>query len=142
MIKGAVTILVLGFAVVGGAYYFYSSWDPQELAAEARAAISPGMHWTQVVEDAGKPGKYQIIRIDEEEGPLGTLELRRPGTLRPFDHAELEAEIAAGGMSEGFTLNYVFSQQHQFRVWFDSAGNVEEIEENKLMQRLLQLDDD
>jgi hypothetical protein len=140
MIKGAITILVLGFLVVGGAIYFYNQWDPGALAKEAREAISLGMHWSDVLADAGEPGKYQIIRLEKEQTPLGEVEARIPGHERPFDRDQLEQDIAADVTANGFTFNYVFSQQHQFRVWFDAEGNVENIEENTLMQRLLQLD--
>ncbi len=144
MVKGGIAILLLGFGILIGVYYLggYAGWDPAERCRQAKAAISPGMRWTKVVEAAGEPGKYQLIRRDVEKSPFGDLEVRVPGLERQFDRALLEQDIARGNTAEGFTLNYVFSQSDAFRVWFDNNGFVERIEESRLMDVLMQRQED
>ena len=144
MVKGGIAILLIGFGVLIGVYYFggYAGWDPAERCSQAKAAISPGMRWAKVVDAAGEPGKYQLIRRDVQKGPFGDVEVRVPGLERQFDRALLEQDIAKGNAPEGFTLNYVFSQSEAFRVWFDSSGFVERIEESRFMDVLMQTQDD
>jgi hypothetical protein len=145
MIKGGIAILVLGFGVLLLVYYFggYSSFDPTAKGREAKAAISPGMKWTQVVDAAGEPGRYQLINRFVEKDSFGQeVEVFRPGLERRFDYGMLEGDIANGQAPYGFTLSYVFSAQVTFRVWFDGNGVAESIEDAVTMADLLQTRDD
>ena len=119
-------LLAAGFCVL----YFrggYHSFDPTAEGNKAKAAIKPGMTWKQVLDIAGKGGKYRHIiktvqRIrgeDVEQTVVGT-----PVELKPD---LLDARLAANQAPEGFVIEYYFSAQVAFAVAFDSTGLVNEV---------------
>jgi len=144
MVKGAITIVVLGFGFLIGVYYLggYASWDPAEKCREAKNAIQVGMTWEEVVDAIGEPGKYQLI-IEEEELQFGEkVTIYHPGLIRTFERGLVEADVANDKVPYGFLFIYRYSQQEAFRLWFDSDSRVEQLEEDRTMDMLLQRERD
>jgi hypothetical protein len=140
MVKGAVIILLLGFAVVFGAYYFggVSSWDPEEEGRAAKAALSPGMSWTAVVDAAGEPGHYQYVRQEKSKDLFGMETIKYvPGYKQEFDYNAVSDALNNNEFPHGFLLHYFFSHQIAFRAWFDSSGTLERVEDVMTMADLL-----
>jgi hypothetical protein len=129
--KAIIIVLVLLAAGLGILYFRggYHSFDPTAEGNKAKAAIKPGMTWKQVLDIAGKGGKYRhIIKTvqkikgeDVEQVIVGT-----PVELKPD---LLAARLASNQAPEGFVIEYFFSAQVAFDVVFDSAGLVNEVQD-------------
>ena len=134
---GVFVLLVIGALV---AVYFkggIGSWDPGKKGAEVKAAINPGMSWSQVL-DLDEPGKYQTTyktkkKVDGEE-----IEVIELGALMTFDRASFENDWKNKQITDGFAFVYGYTQQVYFKVLFNAAGNVEYVEDMKTMADLLQ----
>lgn len=140
MVKGAIVILALGFAVVFGAYYIggVSSWDPEGAGRAARAALAPGMSWTAVIDAAGEPGHYQYIRQEKEKDPDGNVTIKYvPGYKQEFDYGAVSDALNNSEFPHGFLLHYFYSPQVAFRAWFDCTGVLENIEDVRTLADLL-----
>lgn len=143
MNKAFAVFLVL---VVGGLALAYfrggvASYDPDTRGAEVKAAITPGMTWSQVL-DVDIPGKYQTVIKTTRRIAGESVEVEELGAMLEFDRSLFEKDIAAKQMPDGFAFNYFFSQQVAFKVNFDAAGRVTHIENNKTMADLLQTRND
>jgi hypothetical protein len=140
MFKAAIALLVIVAAILLGVYYFggVSSYDPTARGREAKAALSAGMTWTQVLDAAGEPGWYELVDKFIEQGPLGVeLVDYRPGAKTRFERQRVQQDIADGKVPYGFIFRYYFSPQVAFRVWFNSNGLVQSIEDVMTMADLL-----
>lgn len=127
MVKVIVVILVLAGLALFAAYQWggFSSFDPTEQGREAKAAIAPGMQWTKVVDLAGEPGHYRIIREVVKRTSGEEVKTYDPGIKRKFRYDEIKQEIAAGTAQHGFIFEYYFSAQAAFQVAFDGSGVAE-----------------
>lgn len=134
---GVFVLLVIGAL---GAVYFkggFSSWDPGKKGEETKAAITPGMSWSQVL-DVDEPGKYQTIyktkkKVDGEE-----VEIEDLGQPLTFDRGLFENDWKGKQIPDGFAFVYVYTHQVQFKVHFDPAGKVAFVEDMKTMADFLQ----
>lgn len=132
--------------VVGGlAFAFFrggvASYDPDARGAEVKAAIKPGMTWSQVL-DVEEPGKYQTVIKTKKRVGGETIEMEELGAVLEFNRDLFEKDIAARQMPDGFAFNYFFTQQIAFKVVFDASGKVALVENNKTMADLLQTRND
>src|SRR5215813_8280462 len=124
MVKGMLIVILLavaGFCVV----YFaggVSSYDPAKKGEQAKAAISSGMTWKQVVDAAGEPGHYQTYVKTEKVIKGEKIEELHLSTPIGFDKQLFENEIKNKTMPEGFVFNYMFTMQVAFDVQFDAKG--------------------
>lgn len=135
MVKALIALIVLGGIGIGAVYLIggYGSFDPTEQGNKAKAAITPGMTWNQVVAAAGQPQKYRVFRLEKKRD---IEDLVRSGQL-DFDLDLFTNDMKAKNFAHGFIFEYVFSQQAAFRVNFDAAGRVEYVEDLKTMADLL-----
>jgi hypothetical protein len=133
--KVIIGLLILGVIVLGIVYYVggTQSFDPTAQGKKARAAISPGMTWQQVIDVAGEPRKYQTI-LPRPRGGMTTL---APGALVPFDRNSLTNELATNGHQHGFVFPYTFSEATRFLVYFDSKGVVDRVADQMGLADLL-----
>jgi hypothetical protein len=130
MFKAAMGFLVIVAAILLAVYYFggVSSHDPTARGREAKAALSVGMTWTQVLNAAGEPGWYELIDEFIVQGPFGEESVdHRPGPRMRFERQFVQRDIAGGKAPYGFVFRYYFSPQVAFRVWFSSNVVVEGI---------------
>jgi hypothetical protein len=141
MVKGAIAILAIAAGILAAVYYLggISSYNPTERGREAKAALSPGMKWTKVVEHAGEPAWYRLVEKTVKTGPLGVeMEVFEPGAKMAFDRQRVERDIADAKVPYGFVFEYFFSAQVAFHVWHDSNGVVESIVDTPTIADLLQ----
>ncbi len=129
--KAMIWILVLAGAGIGAAYYFggLGNFDPTQQGKDARAKLAPGMTLKQVLDVAGENYKYQQINMMPQMIGGKKIEMPSTGTAVSLERDALEKKVAAGGVPNGFVLNYTFSAQQAFNVHFDSTGKVDSIED-------------
>lgn len=133
--KAAIGLLV---AVILGMYAYYqfggyATFDPTKQGEEAKATIKPGMPWTAVMDACkGPPQEYHIITPDPKTKAL------REGPAIPFDEKQLESDIKAKAVPNGFVFVYKFSEQIAFSVIFSEKGNVVDLHDVRTMADLLQ----
>jgi hypothetical protein len=137
--KVLLVLIVLAVIVVGLVYKFggYQNFDPTQQGRDAKAKIQPGMTAKQVVDIAGPNGKYHYISIRKEKIAGKVVETTVKGPPKPLNMDYLADQILKKELPNGFSLEYVFSQQAAFDVTFDSAGKVTHIEDVKTMADLL-----
>ena len=135
MMKLLIGLIVLGGIGIGAVYLVggYASFDPTEQGTQAKAAITPGMTWNQVITAAGKPQRYRVFRLEKRRN---FEELVQSGQLR-FDMDLFTNDMTNKSFVHGFIFEYVFSPQAAFTVRFDAAGRVDVIEDLKTMADLL-----
>ena len=124
MVKGMVVVILLA---IGGFCLLYfggglSSYDPAKKGEAAKAAISTGMTWKQVVDAAGEPGHYQTLVKTENVVAGDKVEELHLSTPIAFDTQLFENEIKHKTMPDGFVFNYMFTMQVAFDVAFDANG--------------------
>lgn len=93
-----------------------SGFDPAEQGASLQANVKPGMTWQQVVEHH-KPGKFRVKMLDDSG-------FTSAGLPTKFNRADVETSLKNPGLPEGFIFEYFFSNEHAYRVHFDSEGKV------------------
>ncbi|MBN1345770.1 MAG: hypothetical protein JXQ73_23960 [Phycisphaerae bacterium] len=148
MVKVIIIIMLLGCVVLAGVYFLqYASYDPDKEGAELKAAIQPGMTWTEVLDLAKRTSpKYQHISkqkqsacgsmtqvvgmADEEEYVL----VAEPKAN--FDRAKLQKRLASGEEPYGFMLSWLFSNRLAFAVQFDEAGIVTDVHDEHTVSEL------
>lgn len=135
-----IVALVAVLAIAIAAVYFwggYRTFDPSEQGRQAKAAIKAGMTWKQVLDTAGKGGKYRSIVVATRkvrgEDVTDTI-LGPPVELKPD---RVAAKLAANEVPDGFIFQYDFSQSVAFSVVFDSTGRVSYVHDNLTMADLL-----
>ena len=127
--KVIIIVLVLLAAGLGILYFRggYHSFDPTAEGNKAKAAIKPGMTWKQVLDVAGKGGKYRHISRTVQRIKGEDVERTVVGTPVELKPDLLAARLAANQAPEGFVIEYYFSAQVAFEVVFDSTGLVNEV---------------
>ncbi len=136
MAKLFLALVVLALLVGGGIYYFRGvgeSFDPDEQGRRAKAAVSVGMTWSQVVEAAGPPGRY-CFRSEVKRG--GETVVMEAAPVK-FERGPFAAALAEGIPPHGFRFMYMFSAQAAFSVHFDGQGRVEQVVDDKTVADLL-----
>jgi hypothetical protein len=139
MVKAIVGLIVVCGIALGLVYFLggYGKLDPTKQGETAKAKIKTGMTWKQVIDAAGKPGRYHIyIRVKKTIGGVET-EVVEDGTELRFDRQLFENDLKANNMKEGFRLVWNFSPQSAFTVVFDAAGVATDIHDEKTMADLL-----
>lgn len=106
-------VVLLGLIGLGmiGVYYFggYSSFDPDKQGRDAKAAITPGMTWTQVLAVAGENPKLHTISIYTSKVAGQTVKERRVGPAVNFTKNKVSRGLSSGSYQNGFILSYHFS---------------------------------
>ena len=135
MTKLLIGLIVLGGIGIGAVYLIggYASFDPTEQGKQAKAAITPGMTWNQVITAAGEPQRYRVFRLEKSRN---LEELVRSGQLK-FDMDLFTSDMTNKSFVHGFIFEYVFSPHAAFSVYFDAGGRVDFIEDLKTMADLL-----
>lgn len=139
MVKVIVGIMFVVGVVIVGAYYFggVGSFDPTAQGRKAKAAITPGLTWTQVVSAAGAPRKYQVMQKVKDTMFGQEVETLKPGPVFNFDAVELTRAVNGGDVADGFIFRYMFSSQAAFQVFFDGQGLVLDVEDVPTVANLL-----
>lgn len=142
--KVVIVLLILLGAAIFGVYQWggYKTLDPDQQAADAKAAITPGTNWQKVVQIAGDPKQYQVIIVEKEDEETGEPLLTKPGPRNKYSHRGLSERIADGGLPNGFIFAYQFSARSAFEVYFDGMGNVIYVQDMATMTDLLQMRED
>ena len=140
---------ILGLAIVGGivaALPWYAgglnTFDPTQQGKDAKKAIGPGMTWTQVIDVADEPGKYQMVVMQIKKVLGEEVEVFKPAAPTKFKRQRLEERIAANELEHGFIFPYRFSEKVAFAVWFDGTGTVRHVENLMTMADLLDTRED
>jgi hypothetical protein len=138
-----IIVLVLLAGVGGVALYYgggYKSFDPSKQGEDAKAKITPGMSWTQVIDTCGGPPREYIVIVRETKKEGGVEQIfRKPGPKNPFKKETVERRVADGSLTDGFIFQYQFSSSVAFAVTFDAAGNVVDVGDMITMADLLDL---
>jgi hypothetical protein len=139
MVKAMVAVMVVAGAALGLVYFAggFRSFDPTKQGRKAKAAITPGMTWTQVAQVAGDPKHYRVLAKVKKKSGGDVVEVIEPGFPMEFDRKTLAAEISANRVPNGFVFAYMFSQQAAFSVTFDGTGCVVGVEDIQTMADLL-----
>jgi len=128
-----VVIILLLLIAVGLTVAYYSggsaTYDPTQQGLAARAAITPGMTWPQVLAAAGKPGKWAKIVLEKQKSPFGGGEILVPVRKPPTDYRDgaIELRLKDNALADGFVVTYRFSRSVGFFVEFDGQGIVLEV---------------
>ncbi len=124
--KAIISLMILAGLIGGGVYYFggYRDFDPNKQGKAARAAIKPGMTLKQVMDIGGNNPKIQPINTFKHKVGQETVEEERPGLSVPFDHGRTTQQMKGGFLPKGFILNYKYSEQTAFDVYFNGNGVV------------------
>lgn len=132
----AMFILIAIVLAIGAAIYYFgvSDFDPDAQGAAARAAITPGMTWQQVIDTTTAPKKYRKYAKKTEDG----IEYTELGPENRFAHAWFTKNAAEGYFSDGFVFDYFYSAKTAFRVEFDDTGKVIGTNDIATMADLLQ----
>ncbi len=137
--KAIMILLVLVGLGIGAAYYLGggSSFDPDAQGRQAKAAIKPGMTWTQVIKVAGDNPRLQTISVSRRK--IGGQMTEEPmiGPMVDFSVNKVTRGIKSGDYKEGFILHYMFSEQVCFDVTFDGKGVATSIEDARTAADLL-----
>jgi len=137
--KAIISIVVVLAIAMAAVYYWggYRTFDPSEQGRQAKAAIKPGMTWKQVIDKAGKGGKFRSIVVTTRKirGEDVTDTILGPPVELNTDR--IAAKLSANEMRDGFIIQYDFSQSVAFSVFFDSTGLVTDIQDNLTMADLL-----
>ena len=134
--------VVIGLAWV--ALYYgggYGSFDPDQQGRDAKAAIKPGMPWTQVFKIAKEPRKYRIVNMKKRRVGGTEIEYFEPSALVKFSRDRLVQHLADNTLPHGFVITYSYSSREAFSVTFDGTGLVTSIEDAFTMADLLQTRD-
>ena len=140
-------IIFVLFVVVGvgwAALYYaggYDPLDPTEQGRTAKAAIKPGMSWTQVFDIAREPRKYRIMNMKKRRVGGQDIEYLEPSPLVKFSKDRLLQRLAENSLPHGFVITYNYSNREAFTVTFDGTGNVKSIADASTMADLLQTKD-
>ncbi len=131
-------MLLLGVAI-GAVYFFggFRDFDPSEQGRKAKAGITPGMTWQQVVTVAGEPKEYRPIMKETKGSGANKIELFKPGGPSKFVKTTLTARVGSNELPHGFVIDYQFSGSEAFRVTFDETGSVVEVADLMTMNDLL-----
>ena len=141
--KFLVTLVVVIALILIAVYYIgFEGWDPAKQGRDARAAIGPGMTWTQVFAITGDPKIYRPIQKKSEQTSGGIIELFQPGPQNPFDRQRLTARLAENSLPHGFICRFGYTNAVAFKVRFDGTGTVVSVQDAATMATLLQLDDE
>ena len=137
--KAIMILLVLIGLGIGAAYYLGggSTFDPDKQGREAKAAIKPGMSWSQVVAAAGDRPKLKTISISRRKIAGQISEVPNIGPPVGFNADRFARNFKAGDYKDGFILLYMFSEQVCFEVTFDGKGNAISIDDSATMADLL-----
>lgn len=143
--KMILILMVLAAIAVGIGYFTGGSrdFDPNAQGEKARAAITPGMTFAQVLTAAGAPGEWRKIEMVTQKDPFGGGNIKVP-TLRArfkYEPGALERRIKDGTLPDGFTAAWVFSRSIAFGVTFDGAGVVLDLEDLRTDADLLDMRD-
>ncbi len=135
MVKLLIGLVLLGGIGIGAVYLIggYASYDPTEHGNRAKAAITPGMTWNQVVAAAGEPRHYRVFRLEKRRN---IKDLVQSGQLN-FEIDLFTSDMTNKSFARGFIFEYVFSHQAAFSVYFDAGGRVEYVEDLKTMADFL-----
>ena len=137
--KVILVLIVLAIIVVGLVYKFggYGNFDPSAQGREAKAKIQPGTTIKQVVDIAGPNGKFHNISVQKHKVRGEEVVNTVKGPAVDFSADQLTARVKRKELPNGFTIEYMFSQQAAFEVLFDSTGKVTDVEDVKTMADLL-----
>ncbi|MBI5863822.1 MAG: hypothetical protein HZB38_04825, partial [Planctomycetes bacterium] len=80
-----------------------STWDPEKKGAEVKAAIAPGMSWSQVL-DLDEPGKLQTTYKTKKKIAGEEIEVVEFGAVQNFDRAMFEREWKGKSFADGFAF--------------------------------------
>ena len=144
MMKIMLVVFVLAGLGLAGVYYLggYDDFDPTAIGNEKKAQITPGLHWTRVLEIAERPCGYAaLMEVTEEDVDGESVTVVKRGPRCKFERQIVQGSIDDGIASAGFVLEYFFSPQVAFEVIFDAAGCVEQLQDVATMADLLQTRD-
>jgi hypothetical protein len=138
MVKVILLLMLAIVLAIGIAYYHggVRSFDPTAQGEKAKAAISPGMTWQQVITAAGPPLKFAIKYQDTSASASGLTQVKDGVPMR-FERKLFDDTVARGLPTDGFRFVYFFNAQVAFTVHFDPNGAVEDIVDDKTVADLL-----
>lgn len=137
-----VLLVLMGIGWVG-LYYVggYASFDPDQQARDAKAAIHPGMPWTEVFDIASVPQKYRIVNKKTHRVAGEEIVIFVPSPLVKFHRDRLVLHMENNTLPHGFVVEYLYSNREAFSVTFDGSGNVKIVEKMDTMVDMLQMRD-
>lgn len=132
-------VIVFGIAIFT-VYHFggYGKLDPSQQGRNARAAISAGMTWQQVVKAVGRPRSY-VLYIEAGKDQLTKELMIKEGPKMDFDPDVIASRVANKSAPHGFFFPYVFSNSVAFKVEFDETGAVIGVDDMVTLNKLLDM---
>ncbi len=137
--------VLVGLLLFAGALFallYYTGmfeFNPAQQAADARAAVKPGMSWDKVIGAVSPPKEYRIYVKKIKNIAGQQMEVLEPGPSLPFDRENLANRLADGSLPGGFDFTYVFSNSEAFTVHFDENGDVAHVSDSAIMKKLLDM---
>jgi len=118
-------MILMGLAVV--VFYFaggYASFDPAEQGRQAKAAVTPGMSFSQACAITGDPDEFQIISPHTERVLGKEIVVMRPAVPVETSRERINQLLADGGLAHGFLCTFQYSADTAFTVEYDPTGAV------------------
>lgn len=126
-------LLLICLIALGGFLMFqyggYATFDPEQQAKDARAAVTPGMAWTKVVDAIGEPDKYYVHLKEKVGRGTNAFEMIKIGPGVKFRREALAQRVNEGSLPVGFRFNYRFTTATAFSIVFDGTGTVTHLED-------------
>ena len=132
-----VAVLIVVYCVTG-----VWKFDPSKQGRDARAAIAPGMTWTQVFDITDDPRTYRPIKKTTKRIQGETIEFLEPGSENKFNRESFMDRLNENSLPYGFLCTFHYSNSVAFAVSFDGTGKVVGIQDAITMADLLQYDRD
>jgi hypothetical protein len=122
-----ILVMMVALAIGVGVLYFrggYKDFDPNEQGRKVKAAIAPGMTLAQVVK-VSEPKEWRPM-VKETRNKITIVQ---PGPFNKFNINTVNTRIKNNELPDGFAIDYQFSAATAFRVTFDDAGIVTDVED-------------
>ncbi|MCH7591744.1 MAG: hypothetical protein IH989_03035 [Planctomycetes bacterium] len=118
--------LVLVGAVFGIVFYSggISGFDPSDQGLKARAALAPGMSFSQACDLTGDPKKFRIINRKVERIRGEEIVFFVPSPRVKCSRERINERLAEGSLPYGFVCTFTYSASVAFTVEYDKTGAV------------------
>lgn len=127
--KAGLVFLLLVALVFGIIFYSggVSSFDPSDQGIKARAALTPGMPFSQACDITGDPKKYRIINRKVKKIGGEEIVMFVPSPRVKCSRDRINQRLAEGSLPYGFVCTFTYSASVAFTVEYDQTGAVAKI---------------
>lgn len=124
--KVGLVLLLLAGVAFGVIFYSggVSSFDPSDQGLKARAALTPGMSFSQACDLTGDPKKFRIINRKVEKIRGEEVVSFVPSPRVKCSRERINERLAEGSLPHGFLCTFTYSASVAFTVKYDQTGSI------------------